>query len=182
MENAIIMISNEPNFIMPMVDCYKLFPNYMKISIFIVCLFLSACSSDTIRSSKNKVAQYYPTYTRDLEDTSWTLDLTYISWSCQCANWAMEDDFQKSQDMGENLSDKSIFIEPADSTLELPDTLGYSGDLIRFIGRFYRERGYPKRYPKTEMQVQKAKVFKYTKYEVLNSGYREFVGDKTSNK
>jgi hypothetical protein len=166
----------------------------MKIPIFIAFLFLSACSSDTLRSGSDNAAEYYPTYTRDLkdtlqtlyypaytrdlEDTLRTLNLTYISWFCQCANWAREADFQKNQNLPYQLGDKLIFIEPADSTLELPDTLGYSGDLIRFIGRFYKDRGFPKKYPKTEMEVKKAKVFKYTKFEVLKSGYREFVDDK----
>jgi len=136
---------------------------------------LLACTSDDAQSKDRD--DYYPTYTKDLEDTSRVLDLTYIAWACECANWAMEADIKKTQDDLDKLADKSVFIEPVDSSLELPDTLGYSGDLIRFTGRFYKDKGYPKMYPKTEMQVDKAKVFRYTKYQVLKSNYRDFISD-----
>jgi hypothetical protein len=114
-----------------------------------------------------------------VEDTVRTLELSYIAWACQCANWATEADLKKAQDDSETLADKSIFIESADSTLDLPDTLGYSGDLIRFTGQFYKDKGYPKKYPRTEMKVDKAQVFRYTKYQVLRSNYRDFVSDTT---
>ena len=157
---------------------YTPFLNCMKFVVTIVCFLLFACSSDT-QKPEDKLNEYYPTYTNDLEDTIRTLDLTYIAWACQCANWATESDFKKAQEDGDKLADKSIFVEPADSTWELPDTLGYSGDLIRFTGQYYKDKGYPKKYPKTEMQVDKAKVFRYTKYQVLQSNYRDFISDTT---
>jgi len=155
---------------------YTPFFNSMKFVVTIASLFLFACSSNTSKLKEDK-AGYYPTYTKELEDTTRTLDLTYIAWACQCANWATEADIKKSQDDGDKLADKSIFIEPADNALELPDTLGYSGDLIKFTGQFYKDKGYPKKYLKIEMQVDKAKVLRYTKYQVLRSNYRDFVSD-----
>ena len=148
----------------------------MKFAVTIVCSFLLACTSDTSKSNDDG-DDYYPTYTNELEDTVRTLDLTYIAWACQCANWATEPDLKKAQDDGDKLADKSIFVEPKDSLLALPDTLGYSGDLIRFTGQFYKDKGYPKKYPKTEMQVDKSKVLRYTKYQILRSNYRDFVSD-----
>lgn len=133
----------------------------------------SSCSGDKT---------YYSTQTKDLEDTTRILDLSYIAWGCECANWATEADINKLHDDGDKLADKSIFIEPADSSLELPDTLGYSGDLIRFIGQFYKDKGYPKQYVKTEQKVDKAKVFRYTKYEILRSNYRDFIDTTDSAK
>jgi hypothetical protein len=152
----------------------------MKFGVTIICLLLVACSSNTIKSGDDN-NDYYPTYTKDLEDTVRTLDLSYISWACQCANWATEADINKSQKDGYKLADKSIFVEPADSSLELPDTLGYSGDLIRFTGQFYKDKGYPKNYLKTEMQVDKAKVFHYRKYQIPKSNYRDFVKDTAAS-
>ena len=151
----------------------------MKFVVTIFCFLLLACSSDTSKS-KIKNGDYYPTYTKDLEDTVRTLDLQYVAWACQCANWATEADIKKAEDHGNKLADKSIFVEPADNLVELPDTLGYSGDLIRFTGQFYKDKGYPQKYPKTEMRVDKSKVFRYTKYQVLRSNYINFVSDTTS--
>ena len=151
----------------------------MKFVVTIFCFLLLACSSDTSKS-KIKNGDYYPTYTKDLEDTVRALDLQYVAWACQCANWATETDIKKAEDHGNKLADKSIFVEPADNLVELPDTLGYSGDLIRFTGQFYKDKGYPQKYPKTEMRVDKSKVFRYTKYQVLKSNYRDFVSDTTS--
>ena len=151
----------------------------MKFVVTIFCFLLLACSSDTSKS-KIKNGDYYPTYTKDLEDTVRALDLQYVAWACQCANWATEADIKKAEDHGNKLADKSIFVEPADNLVELPDTLGYSGDLIRFTGQFYKDKGYPQKYPKTEMQVAKSKVFRYTKYQVLRSNYINFVSDTTS--
>ena len=153
----------------------------MKTAIIIASFLLFACSSDK-SESRNDNTNYYSTHTRDLEDTVRTLDLSYIAWACQCADWATQADIEEYHDQGDKLADKSVFIEPADSTQELSDTLGYSGDLIRFTGRFYKDKGYPKKYPKTDMQVDKAKVFQYTKYEVLKTNYRKFVEDTSTTK
>jgi hypothetical protein len=129
-------------------------------------MLTTACSSNSGDKS------YYSD--KVLEDTIGTLDLSYIAWGCECANWATEADINKLNHDGDKLANKSIFIEPADSSLELPDTLGYSGDLIRFTGQFYKNKGYPKQYVKTEQKVEKAKIFRYTKYEILRSNYRDF--------
>jgi hypothetical protein len=137
-------------------------------------LFIS-CKNATI-STKSDPNDFYPTYTKSLEDTIQTLDLEYVAWACQCANWTTPSDINKYKDTGK-LSDHSIFIEPADSSLVLPDTLAYSGDLIKFTGQFYKEKGYPKNYERTEETVDKARVFRYKKYQVVRSNYQDFVSD-----
>jgi len=131
---------------------------------------------DRSSTTKKHEQSFYPTYTKNLEDRTHTLELMYIAFFCQCANWATPLDIDKYQDTG-ILSDHSIFVEPADSTLALPDTLGYSADIIKFTGQFYREKGYPEKYPKTEMKANKARVFRYNKFEIVRSNYREFVND-----
>jgi hypothetical protein len=115
----------------------------------------------------------HPTYTGELEDTILTLDLSYVAFACQCANWVKANEHQKYQ-KSRGLAERSMFVEPSDSTLDLPDTIGYSGDVIRFTGQFYEEKGYPKNYPVTEMKPDRAKVFRYKKYKILSSGYVNF--------
>jgi predicted RNA-binding protein len=73
-----------------------------------------------------------------------TLEMQYIAWACDCANWATKDDLEKYN--GDSLAEQCIFIEPANEKLELPDTLGYSMDVIRFKGQFYENKGFPRGY------------------------------------
>lgn len=149
----------------------------MKIYLTIFLFLLYSCANKD--SKEQNPEEYYPTFTNDLEDSIQTLELQYIAWACQCANWATPAEINLYQDM-DKLSDHSIFIEPQNENLGLPDTLGYSGDLIQFVGQFYKTKGYPKNYPKTEMEVDKAKVFRYTSYKVVRSNYRDFVSDKNN--
>ncbi|OQP60705.1 hypothetical protein A3860_32415 [Niastella vici] len=108
-----------------------------------------------------------------LEEKEQTLELSYIAWACDCANWATSEDIQKYNDTEEDaLAEQSIFIEPADKSLILPDTLGYSMDIIKFTGHFYKKKGFPKEYSSQE-KPDKARVFRYTKYQVIRSNYRE---------
>ena len=113
--------------------------------------------------------------TNDLEDKVQTIELEYIPWSCDCANWVTIEDMDKFDDnRGDSLSRLSIFVEPADPSLALPDTIGYINDRIRFTGRFYKEKGFPKGFKSSE-PADKSRVFRYTKYEILNSGYNKRV-------
>jgi hypothetical protein len=154
---------------------------FMKFGVTIFVLFLISCVSE---EAKDKTAlkevvetpirpKFHPTDTDELEDTIRTLDLSYVAWSCQCANWILESEHEKYQLSG-RLAERTMFIEPADSNLNLPDTIGYTGDVIRYTGQFYEDKGYPKNYPVTEMNPEKARVFRYTKYEILSSGYVNF--------
>ena len=76
------------------------------------------------------------------------------------------------------MAENSIFLEPADSSLLLPDTLGYSADIIKFTGQFYTEKGYPKNYPRSEQDPEPSRVFRYTNYKVIRSNYRDLVNNK----
>ena len=103
-----------------------------------------------------------------------TIELTYIAWACDCANWATQEDLKKYADnIGDNLARRSIFIEPADQSLELPDTLGSNNDIIRFTGQFYNDKGFPKGYRSFE-NPERARVFRYTEYEVVKSNSSEY--------
>jgi hypothetical protein len=110
-----------------------------------------------------------------LEDKVQTVEFHYIPWACECANWATSSDIDKYENQGnDELADHSVFIEPADEALTLPDTLGYIGDIVLLTGQYYVEKGFPKNFS-TEQPVDKAKVFKYTAYKIIKSNYREAV-------
>lgn len=105
-----------------------------------------------------------------------TVEFHYVMWACECANWATLDDIKRYLDTGK-LSDYCIFVEPADNSLVLPDTLGYSDDIVQFTGQYYVDKGLPKGYVKTGQQVDKAKIFRYTGYKIIKSNYRETLAD-----
>jgi len=153
---------------------------FMGINITLLFLLGFAFISCQTKNPNSHETNYYPTYTKDLEDSVQTIDLMYIVWGCQCAEWVTEMDYKNALDNGDTLVNKAVFVEPADSLIQFPDTLVNSGDLIRFTGQFYKDKGYPKKYPVTEMQVDKARVFRYSRYEVLRSNYGDIISDPTS--
>ena len=132
----------------------------MKILLFTLSILLISCSQ---KENKLKVKIQ-------------TVRLRYIAWACACANWANADDTTeyKNQD---STADHCVFIEPSYNTSILPDTLGYSGDIIEFTGQFYKNNGYPKGYVKMEEPLDSAKVFRYTRYKVIQSNYRDFMNN-----
>jgi len=108
-----------------------------------------------------------------LQEEVQSLQLNYVSWACPCANWVTYADLNKYyKNISDSLPTKGIFVEPASSSLELPDTLGYNGDVIRFTGQFYNKKGYPNN--ETNLKsLRKGRVFKYTDFEVVKSNYAE---------
>ncbi len=109
-----------------------------------------------------------------LKNKTQTLELKYIAWACDCANWVTNEDLENySENFDDTLAEQSIFIEPANKTLKLPDTLGYSNDVIKFTGQFYNEKGFPKNYHSFQ-EPEKSRVFRYTNYEVVVSNYNNY--------
>lgn len=116
-----------------------------------------------------------------LNDEVLTLDLTYIPWACDCANWATGQDMQRYHDnLNDSLAIMSIFIEPAFKHLALPDTIGYIDDQVRFTGSFYEKRGFPEGYQSIE-RPDKARVFRYTAYQILSSNYSQIIKLRKEN-
>ncbi len=105
---------------------------------------------------------------RKLRNKKETLKLHYISWGCDCANWVKEKDIRKYTDFPDSLANVCIFIEPGEISKALPDTIGYTGDIVEFTGKFYEDKGYPKDFNTVE-EVKKAKIFQYESYKIVRS-------------
>lgn len=106
---------------------------------------------------------------RKLEDETHKIKVTYIAYGCECANWKIiEDNGTKCN--GNDCED--IFLEPINEKVVIPDTIGYTGDLIEITGKFYSQKGFPKDY-NSEQQPEKARVFQFTGYKVINSNHYE---------
>ena len=93
-----------------------------------------------------------------------SLELDYIVWGCACANWATPADFKKYQD--DKLAEHCIFIEPGNKDLELPMYFDPGRHFIKVTGQFYVRPDYPKGTIHGEEQLEKAKVFHYTKLQI----------------
>lgn len=146
-----------------------------KIAIIFSVLILSGCGQ-TIKK-QTEVATIclndMLTVDKDISDPTNILNgkteilkLKYIVWGCVCPNWITVDEFEKYQDSA--LGEHCIFIEPASEDLELSSDFDPFEDLIQVMGQFYVKPDYPKGTGGGEQQpLNKAKVFRYTKIEVL---------------
>jgi hypothetical protein len=142
------------------------------LRIFLIVLIFSC--RDNNKNENVPEPSFYPIQTGKLKDTTITIELQYVGFFCQCAQWITADDYVRFKDSG-NIQKRTIFIEPINEDFRLPDTIGYPGDMIRITGQFYENKGYPKYYPITEMKVDSARVFRYEKYQILNSNHKNYV-------
>lgn len=115
--------------------------------------------------------------TNTLTGKTETLELDYIVWGCACANWVTPADFKKYQD--NKLAEHCIFIEPASKDLEVPLYFGPGRHFIKVTGQFYVKPDYPKGTIQGEEQLDKAKVFRYTKIDVFKKDIEYLAKDDT---
>lgn len=95
-----------------------------------------------------------------------TLELEYIAWGCACANWITPEDRLRFEN--NKLAEHCIFIEPADTALKLPDsTFQVDKENILLTGQFYVRKDYPQGTIETEEQLEKARVFRFTKIKII---------------
>jgi hypothetical protein len=111
----------------------------MKLLLQIAILFSVSCNSNNekkiVTPNQNQIAVaqvYYPANKSPLESRTQTLTLEYIVWGCACANWITKEDYKKYQDTG-SLSAHCIFIEPADSILQISDSTDFRLYNLRFL-------------------------------------------------
>src|SRR5688572_776342 len=106
----------------------------MKTAVLCFLLILNSCNfispsedkqGNTSKDSNVDSPEYYPANTSPLEKNIQTLDLMFVHWSCACANWITEKEYERYKDTGK-LSDRTFFVEPDKPILQLPDTIGYS--------------------------------------------------------
>ncbi len=102
----------------------------------------------------------------NLETQQHTIQVSYTAWGCDCANWSLNIDNGKAVKT-DVLDKEHIFIEAANNKIELPSSIGKTGDIIQLTGQFYEKKGFPKGYSSQEFP-EKARVFRYTDYKILN--------------
>lgn len=93
-----------------------------------------------------------------------TVQLYYMMYACECAQWADVRDLDKYDD--DTLEFLTVYIEPLYDSVRLPDSLGRMGNIVEFTGNFYPDKGYPKGWS-TEQPADEARVFRYEAYRVV---------------
>lgn len=104
--------------------------------------------------------------TNKLIDKIENLEIEYTVWGCACPNWIQTKDI-KDNDTTKNYLSLHFYIEPADNSLELPVYFDALRHKVRITGQFYEREDYPKGTIEMEEPFPKAKVFRYTKIEVI---------------
>lgn len=104
----------------------------------------------------------------DLSNKTETIEVSYVAWACACANWLP---IPRENPDAEILDTDCIFIEAATDEVKVPESFfdeNYNSKKLRITGNFYNEEGISRTYESpTSQKPDKAKVFRYTKIEVL---------------
>lgn len=106
--------------------------------------------------------------TNKLTDKVENLEIEYTIWGCACPQWIKSKDL-KTNDTTVKFIDKHFYIEPADSTLKIPIYFQPYRHKVKVTGQFYEREDYPKGTIEMEEPMPKAKVFRYTKVEVIDN-------------
>lgn len=105
-----------------------------------------------------------------------TIKLEYIAWACECAKWATLDDISRygNDQNTDSLALMSVYLEPSSDSVELPDTIGFSSDIIELYGNYLPEVGFPNGIMPGE-GADEARVFRYSGYRIIKSHYSEMM-------
>ena len=108
-------------------------------------------------------------YPNDIEERIDTIEVSYITWACACANWINNEYFEKNPDyIDKDYAKDCFFIEAENEDDMLPEKYHSNRYDIRLIGSFYKDNGISKDYIKpTSQKPEKSRVFRYVKYEII---------------
>ncbi|WP_306567529.1 hypothetical protein [Flavobacterium lindanitolerans] len=117
---------------------------------------------------ENKHTKVISDSTNTLTDKVENLELEYTVWGCACPQWIQSKDNENS-DTTKNYLKRHFYIEPADKALELPLYFDAFRHRLKVTGQFYEREDYPQGTIEMEEPMPRAKVFRYTKFEVIDN-------------
>ncbi len=147
--------------------------------ILLCCVTLISCGQTETKKKVDKVTpnkQVEKKYTKVISDSTniltdkiENLEVQYTVWGCACPQWIKTKDTIQQNNEKTNYIDYHFYLEPADKTLELPIYFDAFRHRLKVIGQFYEKKDYPQETIEMEEPMPKAKVFRYTKFEVIDN-------------
>lgn len=105
-----------------------------------------------------------------------TLELIYMAYACQCQDWVDVEKYNAVQVYNESKHEDDeyltlnnykfgYYLEPSSPKLELENQITVPGNRVTFIGRLYKDDGYPEGFDEF-MPTRPGKVFRYYSYKI----------------
>lgn len=103
-----------------------------------------------------------------------TVRFQYVAWACECAQWATLEDIRKyGNDVNtDSLEIMSVYLEPANDSVILPDSIGFANDVVELYGYYLPEKGFPNNKSPGD-GAEKARVFRYSNFRIIESHHYE---------
>lgn len=149
------------------------------LTILLCCVTLISCRQaenkkrvDEVTANKqvaNKYTKVISDSTNRLIDKVKKLEVQYTVWGCACPQWIKTKDSIQQNNEKTNYIDYHFYLEPADETLELPIYFDAFRHRLKVTGQFYEREDYPQGTIEMEEPMPKAKVFRYTKFELIDN-------------
>jgi hypothetical protein len=117
---------------------------------------------------ENKYDKIISDSTNKLTDKIENLEIEYTVWGCACPNWIQTKD-NDNNDTTKSYLKLHFYIEPSKKSLELPIYFDAFRHRLKITGQFYEGEDYPQGTIEMEEKMPKAKVFKYSKLEVVEN-------------
>jgi len=147
----------------------KEFKNILTIFLFSLTLF--SCRQTENENTQTKHQEKYTKIiydpTNKLIDKIEKLEVAYTVWGCACPQWIRTADLN-SNDTTKKLIDFHFYLEPASKELKLPIYFDAFRHNLKIEGQFYEREDYPKGTVEMEEPMRKAKVFRYSKLDVID--------------
>jgi hypothetical protein len=150
-----------------------------KINILTILLFsaiIISCGQAKKQSDKSNQNSNVHNYTKVISDSTnkltekiENLEVQYTVWGCACPQWIKTNDTIQQNNEKTNYIDYHFYLEPADKTLELPIYFDAFRHILKIKGQFYEKEDYPQGTVEMEEPMSKARVFRYSKIEVIDN-------------
>ncbi|WP_113635884.1 hypothetical protein [Nubsella zeaxanthinifaciens] len=148
------------------------------LTILLSCIITVSCEQ-TIKSEKvnktekkiveNNYSKIISDSTNKLTNKIEKFEVQYRVWGCACPQWIKTKDTIKQNEEKTKYIDFHFYLQPADKSLELPIYFDAFRHFVKVEGQFYENKDYPQGTIEMEEPMPKAKVFRYTKYEIIDN-------------
>ncbi len=95
------------------------------------------------------------------------LDLMYIAWGCDCANWIKVEDAKRLEDQDSSLESSCIYLESAIDSNVIPAGFDPFKHILIVSGQFYKYKGLPPEMRNSEEHPERAPIFRYTSFKII---------------